>query len=159
MPAANLLTYPAKKIHVGYPGFGPTAPDPRVLGIDDLVAKVTSEIDQPTALIAQSMGGVDVARFGGYDWRPSFYETSPSLPRWFASYQEDLSSSLTAINIPTLLLWGDEDAISPVSLGEHLASLMPNAKLHVVKGGDHDLAFTHAEIIASLIDEHLSNAA
>jgi hypothetical protein len=32
---------------------------------------------------------------------------------------------------------------------------MPNAKLHVVAGGDHSLASNQADIVAALIARHL----
>lgn len=183
-PVAGLLTYSATKIHVGWPGFGSTPPDSSIRGIDDLVAKVVAQVDQPTALIAQSMGGViamrialekpdlvthlvlavtsggvDVASLGGQDWRPSFHEANPLLPRWFSVYQEDLSPKLSMVKVPTLLLWGDSDPISPVRVGERLASLLPCAELHIVEGGDHDIAETHAQVIAPLIDRHLAKKA
>lgn len=182
--AANRLTHPAKKVHFGWPGFGSTPPDPKVNGIDDLVTKVVAEIDQPTALIAQSMGGViamraalekpglvthlilsvtsggiDMRGLGAQDWRPSFHEANPLLPRWFSTCQEDLAPRLPRLRIPTLLLWGDADPISPVSVGQRLASLLPHAKLHIFSGGEHDLASAFAPDIAPLIDAHLIKAA
>lgn len=177
---ANRLTYPAPKRHFGWPGFGSTPADPLITGIDDLVERVACNVNQPTALIAQSIGGaiairvalkkpefithlvlsvtsggIDVAGLGGKDWRPSFRESHPQLPTWFSTYQEDLSAELKNISIPVLLLWGDSDPISPVRVGERLASLFPCAELHVIQGGDHDLAETHASEIAPLIDGFL----
>ena len=182
-PVANLLGHPSPKVHFGWPGFACTPSDPFVRGIDDLVAKVAAQIDQPTALVAQSMGGVvamrvalekpdlvthlvlavtsggiDVAGLGGQDWRPAFHAANPLLPGWFSTYQEDLSPRLSEVTMPTLLLWGDSDPVSPVCVGKRLASLLPHATLHIVEGGDHDLAETHAELIAPLIDGHLAKA-
>lgn len=183
MPVANRLAYPARKIHFGWPGFGSTPSDPQVHGIDDLVAKVVAAIDQPTALIAQSMGGViairaalekldlvthlilsvtsggiDMRGLGAQDWRPSFLDANPLLPRWFSTCREDLTPSLPGLRMPTLLLWGDSDPISPVGVGQRLASLLPNAKLHIFSGGEHDLASTFAPEVALLIDAHLAKA-
>jgi len=180
-PVASLLQQPATQVHVGWPGFGATPPDPSIRGIDDLVAAVVAHIDQPSALIAQSMGGViamraalakpdlvthlvlaatsggvDVAGLGGQDWRHAFHEANPLLPRWFSTYQEDLSQQLSQAAMPTLLLWGDADPISPVRVGERLASLLPRARLHIIRGGNHGLAETHAAMIAPLIDAHLT---
>lgn len=180
-PVANLLAYRAHKEHVSWPGFSSIPSNPLVNGIDDLVQMVAAKVDQPTALIAQSMGGaiavrvalekpelvthlilaatsgdIDVAVLGGKDWRPSFLASNPQLPRWFSDYQEDLSAKLPTIHIPTLLLWGDSDPISPFRVGEHLASLLPSARLYVVEAGDHDLAETHATEVALLIDEFLA---
>ena len=179
-PVADRLQHPARKIHLGWPGFGPTPPDPAVRGFDGLVARVVEKINEPTALIAQSMGGaialraalekpefvthlvlsvtsggLDVKSLGAADWRPAFHANNPSLPRWFAEHHEDLSARLPEIRVPTLLLWGDADPISPVAVGQRLASLLPRAELHVFAGGDHDLAFTFAADLAPLIDAHL----
>lgn len=182
-PVASQLRHGAAKIHVGWPGFGATPADPAIRGIDDLVAMVLARIDRPTALIAQSMGGViamrvalarpdlithlvlavtsggvDVAGLGGQDWRQAFHEANPLLPRWFSTCQEDLSQQLAQVSMPTLLLWGDADPISPVRVGERLTALLPCAELHVIPGGDHGLAEAHATIIAPLIDAHLQSA-
>jgi len=180
LPVAELLTVPGERIHFGWPGFGPTAPDPAVTGMEDLIAMVTAEIDRPTAVIAQSMGGVIALRaalekpefvthlvltatsggmnlsdLGARDWRPAFHAANPSLPRWFATYREDLTDRLGSINAPALLLWGDADPISPPPVGERLAALLPCAELHVFAGGTHDLANTLAQTVAPLIDKHL----
>lgn len=183
-PVAERLAHPAERVRLGWPGFGPTPPDPRVNGIADLVTRVTAAIDQSTALIAQSMGGVvalraalarpdlvthlvvtatsggiDLAGLGAEDWRPAFHAANPRLPRWFADYGEDLTPQLAAIRAPALLLWGDADPISPVAVGERLASLLPRATLHVLPGGGHDLANALAGEVAPLIDAHLGRAA
>ncbi|MES2257391.1 MAG: alpha/beta fold hydrolase [Pseudomonadota bacterium] len=183
-PAADLLSHRATRVFLGWPGFGPTPPHPDVNGIDDLVEQVLAEIDQPTALIAQSMGGaialraalrkpelvshlvltvtsggIDLSSHAAQDWRPAFQQANPALPRWFATYQEDLAPSLTALRMPVLLLWGDADAISPVSVGRRLATLLPRAELHVFPGGGHDLANAMASDVAPLIDAHLLQGA
>jgi poly(3-hydroxyoctanoate) depolymerase len=49
-----------------------------------------------------------------------------------------------------------ESPFSPVSVGQRLASLLSNAKLHVFPGGNHDLASVFAHKVAPLINEHLS---
>jgi pimeloyl-ACP methyl ester carboxylesterase len=181
-PASDLLDYPAQKIHATWPGFGGIPRDPGICGIDDLAARIVAEIDQPSALIAQSMGGVvamlaalqkpelvthlvlsvtsggmDLARFDAQDWRPGIRTAHPNLPDWFTSYQEDLTPRLPTLRIPTLLLWGDADPISPVKVGQRLASLLPQASLHVLPGGDHNLGCTLANLVAPLIDGHLSS--
>jgi pimeloyl-ACP methyl ester carboxylesterase len=181
-PVAALLANPAAKAHVGWPGFGAMPADPSIRGIDDLVDQVIARIDQPSALIAQSMGGVvamrvalarpnlithlvlavtsgglDVTGLGGQDWRAAFHDANPALPRWFSTYQEDLSAQLSSLAIPSLLLWGDADVFSPRAVGERLASSLPCARLHIIKGGDHNLAETHASQVAPLIDRHLQS--
>jgi pimeloyl-ACP methyl ester carboxylesterase len=183
-PVAGLLTHTGERAHVGWPGIGPTPPDRDVNGFEDLVARVVAEIDRPCALIAQSMGGaiamhsalerrslithlvltvtsggIDVADLGAEDWRPAFIAENPTVPRWFIDFRSDLTDRLRSITVPTLLLWGDADPISPVRVGERLAQLLPNARLHVLAGGTHDLGNALAKKIAPLIDAHLGDAA
>lgn len=183
LPVAKLLTYPAEKVYLKWPGFGPIPADPKVNSMHDLVDLVVAEIDQPVALIAQSMGGViavqavlkkpelvthlvlavtsgglDFESFAAQDWRPLIHAANPSFPRWFSDYDEDLTPQFHKIQAPTLLLWGDADPISPVSVGQRLAALLPHAKLHIVSGGDHNLAMIHAQEVAPLIDEFLTKS-
>jgi len=184
LPVANLLIYPAEKVFMQWPGFGSIPPDPEVNSMDDLVDLVVAEIDQPVAIIAQSMGcimairatlekpelithlvlavtsgGMNLECFGALNWRPLLYAVNPSFPRWFSDYNEDLTPQLHKIKAPTLLLWGDADPISPVGVGRQIASLLPDATLHIVSGGDHNLAMVHAKEVAPLIDAHLARSA
>lgn len=183
-PVSGLLTHPATRTLMGWPGFGPVPANPGVQGMADLVARVVDAIDQPTALVAQSMGGivaiqaalqrpgqvthlvlaatsggVDMSAYGARDWRPAFTQAHPTLPRWFADYREDLTDAIAAMAAPTLLLWGDADAISPVGVGQRLQALLPRSRLEVVPGGEHDLASRHAAQVAPLIAAHLRGGA
>jgi pimeloyl-ACP methyl ester carboxylesterase len=183
-PVAELIQHGGERIHLGWPGFGQTPSDPEVQGFDDLLALVFAQLDQPTALIAQSMGGVlalqaalarperithlvlavtsggvPLAEHGAKDWREAFRFGHPQLPDWFTTASENLSDRLPSMSIPTLLLWGDADPISPVGVGQRLASLLPAARLVILPGGTHDLAMERAHEIAPLIDRHLSTPA
>lgn len=180
-PMGEALATEAAFKFVGYPGFGATPSDPNINCIDDLVGMIVSEIDQPTGIVAQSMGGViatlatlrcpdlvthlvlvatsggiDMSGFGAEDWREPFIQANPLLPDWFATFNGDFSSELVRIEVPILLIWGDDDPISPVAVGQKLEELFPNAHLHVVPGGQHDLANTHAAMLAPLVKSHLS---
>lgn len=181
-PVSRRLTHAGERVTLGWPGFGETPPDPSVHGLDDLVKRVVTQLDQPCALMAQSMGGaialraamarpdqvthlvlavtsggIDVASFGAEDWRPSFFEANPTVPRWFGMPQPDLSPLLHTVNIPTLLLWGDADPISPMAVGQALAQRLPRAKLHVLHGGTHRLVNEAPDFAAQLIDAHLGD--
>lgn len=180
-PVAGRLRHGAERVHLGWPGFGATPADPAVRGFEDLLGLVLAAIDRPCALIAQSMGGVLAVRaalqrpelvshlvlcvtsggipmkpHGAEDWRETFRAAHPRVPDWFATVHDDLSCQLPGLATPTLLLWGDADPISPVRVGEQLAGLLPRAHLVVIPGGDHDLAVSHAEAVARLIDHHLA---
>ncbi|UZE23908.1 alpha/beta hydrolase [Pseudomonas sp. B21-056] len=180
-PVAERLANPAQKLHIGWPGFGDTPPVPGITGMENLAARVLAEIDRPTALVAQSMGGivavlaalerpelithlvltvtsggVDMSDLDAQDWRPDFAAANPTLPRWFLDDRTDLTLRLAELRMPVLLLWGDADLISPVRVGQRLAQLLPQAELHVFPGADHSLGSTHADEVARLIDRHLA---
>ena len=182
-PVASLQTHPASRVLLGWPGFGSVPANSAVQNIDDLVALVVNQIDQPTALVAQSMGGVVAilaalkrpalishlvlaATSGGVnmsdlrvaDWRQAFIEANPTLPRWFADFNVDLSPSIGAIQAPTLLLWGESDLISPIDVGLRLKGLLPSSRIHVLPNGEHDFANKLATKVASLIDTHINDA-
>jgi pimeloyl-ACP methyl ester carboxylesterase len=164
-----------------WPGLGHEPPDPAVRGVDDLVRIVLDRMDGPCDLVAQSMGGlvalkaalaapdrirrlvltgtsggVPVEDLGGADWREGYRRQFPRAVGWITEIREDLSARLHSVRAPVLLLWGEVDAISPVSVGERLAALLPDARLQVVPGGDHDFPMTHSAGIAPLIARHLS---
>nr|WP_251030739.1 MULTISPECIES: alpha/beta fold hydrolase [Pseudomonas] len=172
---------PAQQVHISWPGFGDTPPVPGITGMEDLATRVLAEVDQPAALVAQSMGGivavlaalerpelithlvltvtsggVDMSDLDAQDWRPDFAAANPMLPRWFLDDRTDLTLRLAELRMPVLLLWGDADPISPVRVGQRLAELLPRAELHVFPGADHSLGFTHAVEVAGLIERHLA---
>ena len=174
------LSHQTENVFLSWPGLGDEPPSPSVQGIDDLVAMVVAEMTEPCDLVAQSLGGliavratvarpdmvrrlvlvatsggVPVRTLGGCDWRDDYYRTYPRAARWIGNVTEDLSDELRTIHTPTLLIWGDNDPISPVGIGRHLQQLLPNAQLQIVSGGNHDLARTHPQLVADMIEAHL----
>ena len=49
----------------------------------------------------------------------------------------DLSEHLPAIDVPTLLVWGEQDARSPLSVGRRFAAAIPSSRLVVIAGAGH----------------------
>jgi len=179
-PVAQRLPTDWNKELLGWPGLGDQPHDPAINSIDDLVRLVEARIDGPADLVAQSMGGViaarvalsrpeivhrlvlvatsggvDVARLGGSDWRPDYRELYPTAANWIVQERAVACLPIENISVPTLLIWGDADPISPVAVGRDLEDRIPNAKLHILAGGDHDLALTKSDVVANLIVEHL----
>jgi pimeloyl-ACP methyl ester carboxylesterase len=165
----------------GWPGLGNQPHDPAVQGLDDLIAMVVARMTEPVDLVAQSMGGViatrialahprlvrrlvltvtsggvDMTAFGASDWRADYRRSFPNAVPWILERTVAAQLPVERIAAPTLLLWGDADPISPLAIGQHLAKRLPDARLHVVRGGGHDLARTHADEVAPLIEGHLA---
>lgn len=180
-PLGELLPAAWGKRYFGWPGLGDQPPNPAVNSIADLVALVEAELwPGPVDLIAQSMGGVvalsvalrnpgkvrrlvltatsggvDVADLTRFDWRANYRREYPNAASWITEERIDLTAGIPTIACPILLLWGDSDPISPVAVGERLRALSRDARLHVVAGGEHDLAVTHADELAPLVAAHL----
>ena len=78
---------------------------------------------------------------GGYDTIKAFSET-------------DFTEDLKKIDIPTLILHGDDDQIVPIGASAMLSSkLVKNARLKVYPGFPHGMCTTHADQInADLLD-------
>jgi len=107
-------------------------------------------------VLTVTSGGVDMTALGASDWRPDYRRTFPNAAAWILERTTASPLPVERVAAPTLLLWGDADPISPRAVGEHLAQRLPDARLHVVRGGDHDLARTRADEIAPLIERHLA---
>ncbi|HEX4679410.1 MAG TPA: alpha/beta fold hydrolase [Gaiellaceae bacterium] len=175
-PVGDRLPAEWQKVYLAWPGLGAQRHDPEVRGFDDLVRLVEDALTEPSVLVAQSMGGVvalraalrhpdnvqrlvlvatsggiDVAGLGGSDWRAEYRAEHPEAARWITDDWPDHTGELRTVTAPALLLWGDSDPISPVAVGEHLASLLPDATLHVLAGGTHSLAVDLADEVAALI--------
>ena len=54
-----------------------------------------------------------------------------------AATRQDARSRLGGLTMPVLLLWGEEDALSPIAYGQALAEGLPHAHLHVLKDCGH----------------------
>ena len=61
-----------------------------------------------------------------------------------------------AIAVPTLVLVGDEDSITPPSLSEQLAALIPGARLAIIVGAGHLANIEQPATFNSAIDRFLT---
>jgi pimeloyl-ACP methyl ester carboxylesterase len=180
-PVADILGLDS--VFFAWPGLGDETASVSVNGLDDLVGMVQAHITEPVNMVAQSIGGLiaikaaltaptlvtrlvlavtsggaPVADLGGSDWRREYFTAYPRAASWIADPSEDLSDEIPSIVAPTLLLWGDNDPISPVAVGERLLALLPHAQLCIIPGADHNLAQTHAKLVAYAIKRHLAAA-
>ena len=180
-PVADRLPAGWKKTLLGWPGAGDEAHDRRVRGYGDLVELAARALDDHTDVVAQSMGGavaiglalrhpaqirrlVLVATTGGLemdrlevaDWRPEYRTRYPRAAPWVWRERPDYGDAITTVTAPALLIWGDADPLSPVSVGRRLAELLPDCALHIVPGGTHDVAREYPDRVAGLIAAHLA---
>lgn len=179
-PIAQRLAPRRETILCEYPGLGGVAPDPRLRTFADLQAHLLERLPARFDLVTMSMGGVlalrialehperlrklillatsggvNVAALGGIDWRDNFRRAQPTAPDWFVEDRTDVTPQLANIPHPTLLVYGDADLIAPPEVGHLLQQNLPNARIEVIPGADHDLEIDHPDMIAAWIEAHL----
>jgi pimeloyl-ACP methyl ester carboxylesterase len=82
-----------------------------------------------------------------------FHEMS-SLARvlWERPYDPKLGRWLHRITVPTLLLYGEQDRITPVQQAAAWAALIPKAKVQIVKEAGHLVLDEQAEARKAVLD-------
>jgi pimeloyl-ACP methyl ester carboxylesterase len=61
--------------------------------------------------------------------------------RWPTGAQPDLLDAYRLIDVPTLLLWADEDLMHPLEIAEDALDLLPDAQLRVLEGTGFLMAY------------------
>lgn len=165
---------------VAYPEFNHQPPHSQVHDFASLQAYVLANIPNDCIIIAQSMGGIfavaaalqypekvkglvlaatsggmDLSGFQVQDWRQDYQASDSNYPDWFVEAKANYTADFAKINMPILLLWGDQDPISPLAVGEFLQQQFPHAVLKIVHGGDHLFLDTHADRAAEYIATYL----
>lgn len=70
----------------------------------------------------------------------------------------DLTVELGSINVPTLVVVGNQDILTPRGDSEELAELIPTAELVVISGAAHGLMVEHASTYNRVLKEFLHRA-
>lgn len=170
------------KTVIAYPGFDGVEPDDSIQRLADLKTRVISQIEDNSILIAQSMGGVlaiaaalqqphklralvlmatsgglDLTPFQARDWHEIEPQQWAKLPQWFVQDQSHYRpEQLASIKLPVLLLWADQDELSPVAVGAALQEQLPQAELYIISQADHWFAASHADEVAVYIQRFLA---
>ena len=71
---------------------------------------------------------------------------------WERPYDPNLAKWLHRITVPTLLLYGDKDRITPVQQSKTWAGLIPNAAVRIVKDAGHLVLNEKAEASQAVLD-------
>jgi len=68
---------------------------------------------------------------------------------------QDLTAKFSKISIPTLIIWGDKDELTPVQDAYLMDELIPNSKLEIIEGGKHALNFQMPEKLSKILYDFL----
>jgi pimeloyl-ACP methyl ester carboxylesterase len=114
-----------------------------------------SRDDHPKALdlFPDGMGEIDeelrryqMLRFGSrIGFKPPYF------------YNRPLRNRLHRITAPTLVIWGEDDRMVPLSHGETYAKSMPQAQpLKVIPNAGHSVHVEQPEVIAEMVSDFLA---
>lgn len=59
------------------------------------------------------------------------------------------------ISVPTIIIWGRKDGVTPVSDAKVLNSKIVNSKLYIVNNARHSPQFTHPQKVADIISKNI----
>lgn len=99
--------------------------------------------------------------------RPAFYrlvrssdyaKTSPQMRETFKRIvAESLAAYMPQITVPTLLLWGEDDRIVPVSIARKMKQVISSSKLVTIAGARHGVPWTRADEFAHQVETFLQS--
>jgi len=78
-------------------------------------------------------------------WKPSMY--NPTLPQL-----------LSGVNVPALVVWGEEDQIVPVECAEIYKHSLPRATLALIPNGGHALELEQPEMLLRSVSSFLAQS-
>lgn len=91
-----------------------------------------------------------LAREGDYkDNTPTVKQTMINL------LNSNKSLDIPLVSNPTLIIWGKDDKITPLSDGISINNLIKNSKLETIEGAKHSPMHTHTKQVAKIIYEYL----
>ena len=80
------------------------------------------------------------------------YYKAESLAQTFKNtYQVSIVDSLKKIQIPTLIVWGEKDSITPLADGEYMHRHIKNSEFIVIPNATHRLPYDNADEFAKYI--------
>jgi len=105
---------------------------------------IANNLPDPTSLLHQYQGAWD-----------ALLGDSPNINAALALMEEDYTAALGQVTVPTLIIWGDQDPVTPMRTGELLANNLPTAELVVFPATGH-VPMQHRGKFSELLLSHLS---
>lgn len=85
-----------------------------------------------------------------------YYDTNDQMLGTFRNtVRESLLPHISKINIPTLLLWGGEDKMVPVTIAYKMNNIIKNSKLVVINNAKHGVPWTHPKEFTVEVEKFL----
>lgn len=85
---------------------------------------------------------------GESDYKNADKQTRQTMMNMISS---DLTLELSKIRVQTLIIWGENDKITPLSDGRLMQQLIKNSKLIIIQGARHSPQFTNTDEVCNII--------
>ena len=118
---------------------------------EELVAQLRQSFPQATANPDKLTGAALDRYLQPYSneiGKEMFYQQVRKLTPY---YLNAVAANLAAIAAPTLVIWGEKDAIFPPKWGERLRRTIPSSRLQIVPGAGHLILNDAPDRVASLV--------
>ncbi len=87
-----------------------------------------------------------------------YYKASPIMKKVLQNLLEsDKNSALDEIKVPTTLIWGENDNITPLLDGRVMNEKIENSSLFTIKDAGHSPQFTHPKEVSRIVIQQLDN--
>ncbi|HKN86045.1 MAG TPA: alpha/beta hydrolase [Nitrospiraceae bacterium] len=77
--------------------------------------------------------------------------TVNNLPLW----EDGFAKHIGEIRHPTLILWGEKDAVFPLAVGHHLHDTMPGSAFHIIPHAGHIAMWEQPDVVNPLLSKFL----
>ena len=89
-----------------------------------------------------------------------FYHTKENMRQTFKNIvRTELFEYMKGIKLPTLLLWGRDDGIVPLSVAFRMSKTISRAQLQIINEAKHGVPWTHPEEFSRHLDRFLKKYA
>ncbi len=97
---------------------------------------------------------------GGYPWGLIRDVLQPRPLLFWQNTQEmiesDFRAEIAALKVPALIVWGEQDLLLPISLGQELHAALPHATFVAVPGCGHRPMLAHPQLLSTIVMDFLA---
>jgi pimeloyl-ACP methyl ester carboxylesterase len=97
-----------------------------------------------------------VAPWRGAEGQAAFYRQIAAADQ---RYTDDVEPHYPEIDLPVLVVWGQQDTWIPVDRAHRLAELIPQARTHLVEGAGHLIQLDQPAALATCLTQWLGDQA
>ena len=129
--------------------------------VDKLVLVDAAFLGFDPGVIKQGIGLVGALRQVPHDFLPLLMRDSMRAhPFSLVTATQQLLRSdwrplLAAIEVPTLIIWGERDRVTPLKIGEAIHQAIPGSQLVVIKEAGHNPMWDHPDVFNQKLLEFL----